>query len=138
MQLKLFSNQTPIIPVSKREEPFNVVDLFAGAGGLSAGLEAAGFNIVLGVDQNQDAMKTFARNHKGSKTYCGDISDLNQQTLQELIQNKNIHVVCGGPPCQGFSTAGKSNPDDPRNSLFLEFVRIVKHLQPDYLVLEPL
>lgn len=121
--------------VSKNQS-LNFVDLFAGAGGLSRGLEMAGMKCVLGVDFDKAAMRTFKRNHAHAETYVGDISKLTRSDLIRLTKNEKVHLVCGGPPCQGMSTVGEGIPDDPRNFLFLEFVRIVKILNPDYIVLE--
>lgn len=115
---------------------FNFIDLFSGAGGLSCGLEMAGFNCLLGVDFDKFAMQTFAKNHKHAKTYCGNIKDLHLKKINDLISSKKIHMIVGGPPCQGFSTVGKGNPKDQRNVLFMEFCRIVKQLSPDFVVME--
>ncbi len=117
-------------------EKFNFVDLFCGAGGLSSGLEMSGMRCVLGTDQEKSAIATFKKNHKNSETFTDDISKLTKVRLKKLIGGKKIHLVCGGPPCQGMSTVGTGIPDDPRNFLFLEFVRIVGELNPDYVLLE--
>ena len=106
------------------------VDLFAGAGGMSCGLELAGLQCALGVDYDRHAMKTFAHNHKKAASFCGSICDLSEDILKKKLGQKQIHVVIGGPPCQGFSTVGKGDPFDKRNQLFLEFVRIVKTVKP--------
>ncbi len=115
---------------------FYFVDLFAGAGGLSTGLEMAGFECVLGIDSDKAAMRTFKMNHPAATVYDDDITNVSEEKLRELIGNKRIRLVCGGPPCQGMSTVGKGNPNDPRNFLFIEFVRIVSIIKPDYLILE--
>ncbi|HZX20439.1 MAG TPA: DNA cytosine methyltransferase [archaeon] len=112
------------------------VDLFAGAGGLSCGLEQAGLECVLGVDFDKAAMKTFKKNHKHAEVFVGDIGQLDGKTALNLIKNKKVDLVCGGPPCQGLSTVGKGIPDDPRNFLFLQFVRLVKTFDPKYIILE--
>ena len=114
----------------------NFIDVFAGAGGLSCGLELAGMKCVLGIDANKHAMDTFARNHKYAETYCGDITKLTKKNLLEKLGGNHVHVVVGGPPCQGFSTVGLGNPDDMRNTLFLEFCRIVKTTMPYFVVVE--
>ena len=112
------------------------VDLFAGAGGLSCGLEQAGMECVLGVDFDKAAMNTFKRNHKDAEVFVGDIGKLSDKMVIQLTGNQKIDMVCGGPPCQGLSTVGKGIPNDPRNYLFLQFVRIVKTLSPTYIVFE--
>lgn len=114
----------------------NFIDVFAGAGGLSCGLELAGMKCVLGIDANKHAMDTFARNHKHAQTYCGDITKLTKKELLKKLDGNHVHVVVGGPPCQGFSTVGLGNPDDMRNTLFLEFCRIVRTTMPYYVVIE--
>ena len=114
----------------------NFIDIFAGAGGFSCGMEMAGHKCLLGVDFNQHAMNTFEKNHKGSKVFCGDIHLLKKKKLEELLDSKKVHVVVGGPPCQGFSTVGAGNPNDNRNSLFLQFVRIVRITKPQFVVME--
>lgn len=118
------------------ETGLNFIDVFSGAGGLSCGLELAGHHCLLGVDHDQHAMNTFALNHKKAQTFCGDIRSLTSQKIKELTGNLPIHAVVGGPPCQGFSTAGAGDPEDERNRLFLEFVRIVKVTKPEFVVME--
>ena len=112
------------------------IDLFSGAGGFSCGLEMAGFNCELGVDFNKDAIETFKKNHPLSKSYCGDIKKLTNKKLSSIIDVPKIEMIVGGPPCQGFSTVGTGNPDDQRNNLFKEFLRIVKFVNPTYVVME--
>jgi len=120
----------------KQKEVLNFIDVFAGAGGLSCGLEQVGMNCILGVDHDKHAMDTFALNHKNAQTYCGDIRKLTKRKLEEMIGDTPVHAVVGGPPCQGFSTVGIGNPDDDRNRLFLEFVRLVRVTRPYFVVLE--
>ena len=115
---------------------YNIVDLFSGAGGISCGFEMMGFNTLLGVDFDKYAIETFKYNHPKAESYCGDIRKLSTQVLKKLTHNKKIHVVVGGPPCQGFSTVGLGNPKDDRNHLFLEFCRIVSVLDPEFVVME--
>lgn len=88
------------------------------------------------MDFNKDAMETFKLNHPRSAAFCGDISELSNLKLKKLLNGKQVDIVVGGPPCQGFSTVGPGNPDDDRNKLFLQFVRIVKATKPLYVVLE--
>lgn len=114
----------------------NVIDLFAGCGGLSNGFEKAGFNILLGIDSDTDASKTFLHNHKGSQYLIKDIRKVTQQDIKEKIGNKKVDVVIGGPPCQGFSLSGKRVFIDPRNSLYLEYFRIIDMLKPKVSIIE--
>lgn len=116
--------------------PLNFIDVFSGAGGLSCGLELAGMKCLLGIDMDKNAIETFKANHHNANTYCGSVMDLTEKKLKELINNQPIHAVVGGPPCQGFSTAGIGNPNDLRNSLFKEFIRLVKITKPYYVIIE--
>jgi len=118
------------------EKQFNFIDVFSGCGGLSHGLEKAGLKCLLGIDFNKDAIESFKLNHKDAKTFCGDVRELSNAKLKELVGREKIDFVVGGPPCQGFSTVGKGNSNDPRNYLFMEFVRIVKQLSPKAIVIE--
>ncbi len=115
---------------------FKFVDLFCGAGGFSNGLEQAGGKCILGVDNNKAAIETFKYNHKNAKYYLGDIEQLSEKELLELIGDNKIDAVVGGPPCQGFSTAGKGDINDPRNKLFHQFVRVVDIIKPKIIVFE--
>lgn len=121
---------------SSKVQKLNFIDVFAGAGGLSCGLELAGLRCILGIDADRYAMETFKENHKDAQVYCGDVSKLSAKALKELLSNQEVHVVVGGPPCQGFSTVGLGNPEDLRNKLFMEFVRLVKLTNPQFVVIE--
>lgn len=114
----------------------NFIDLFSGAGGLSNGMEKAGWTCLLGLDMNKYALETFKANHHHAEIFHGNIKDLDTKSLKKLTKNKTIHAVVGGPPCQGFSTVGPGNPSDKRNHLFREFVRIVKATTPEFIVVE--
>ena len=122
--------------MTRQNQKLNFIDLFSGAGGLSYGLEMAGLNCLLGVDFNKDAIETFKKNHPKSEAYCGDITKLKSKDIKTLIGKNKIHLVAGGPPCQGFSTVGKGNPKDQRNQLFKQFVRVVKDFKPEYIIME--
>jgi DNA (cytosine-5)-methyltransferase 1 len=114
------------------------VDLFCGAGGLTEGFSEAGYKCVFATDFDQQALQTFSFNHPEVSTWCGDIRKLDGKELRKLLKPKNsvVDVVAGGPPCQGFSLAGRRLPDDPKNTLFREFLRIVKELRPRAVVFE--
>ena len=114
----------------------NFVDVFSGAGGLSCGLEMAGMHCLLGIENNPYAMQTFIRNHKNAQGYAGSVHDVGKKEIDELIGGKKVHVVVGGPPCQGFSTVGIGDPEDNRNHLFLHFIKIVKITKPFFVVME--
>lgn len=118
------------------KKQYTFVDVFSGCGGLSNGLEQAGMKCLLGIDFDKDAIETFKINHDDAEAYCGDIRELKNSMIKDLIQNQEVDFVVGGPPCQGFSTVGKGKSDDPRNYLFMEFLRVVKLLKPKGIVIE--
>lgn len=112
------------------------IDIFSGAGGLSLGAEMAGIQISAAIEINSNAAKTFMRNHKYAKVLQGDIKEIDPTSLQ--IGNRSIFVIMGGPPCQGFSMSNTRtrNMENQKNYLFLEFVRFVQKIKPEWFVLE--
>lgn len=115
----------------------NVIDLFCGCGGLSKGFQDAGFNVILGVDNNRAALDTFTKNHNSAKAYNGNLAD--SQTMHEidnLIEHKKIDLIIAGPPCQGFSLTGPRHFDDPRNKLYLAVFSAVEDFKPKAFVIE--
>ena len=116
---------------------YNVIDLFCGCGGLSYGFEKAGFNILLGIDNDAKALETFELNHKDAKSICGDITNISfDQDIRPLIGDKPVDVIIGGPPCQGMSLSGPRKFDDPRNKLYLSYIRLVGEIKPQMFVIE--
>ena len=112
-----------------------VADLFAGVGGLSQGFIKAGFDVVLAVEYDYDIAMSYKKNHPHTDVYADDICNLDFRKLHEKY--RQIDVVMGGPPCQGFSQKGKRlSINDPRNFLFKQFVRFVNEFTPKYFVLE--
>lgn len=115
----------------------NAIDLFCGCGGLSYGFEKAGFNILLGIDNDSKALETFELNHDGAKSICGDITKITyEEDIKSLIGDETIDVIIGGPPCQGMSLSGPRKFDDPRNKLYLSYIRLVQEIQPKAFVIE--
>ncbi|MHA1724493.1 MAG: DNA cytosine methyltransferase [Promethearchaeota archaeon] len=113
------------------------MDLFAGCGGFSQGFLAAGYNIFAANEFWEPAIETYKFNHGTTHLIEGDITLLEiKQELYSHIKNKKIHVIIGGPPCQAYSISGNRNPDDPRGRLYMDFLEIVDHLQPDFFVME--
>ena len=115
-----------------------VVDLFAGAGGLSYGFEQTGsFNVVAAVEIHKSFAETYKKNNPNVTLFCRDISEIN---FQEEILNKHdeIDVVIGGPPCQGFSNANRQSQSviSKSNWLIKEYVRAVRELNPKAFVME--
>jgi DNA (cytosine-5)-methyltransferase 1 len=81
-------------------------------------------------------IETFSRNHKKAKAIFGDIRNLSSGDIRKLCGNHSVDIIIGGPPCQGFSMAGRRLPNDPRNSLFVEYLRMVKDLKPKIFLME--
>lgn len=129
-----------------------VIDLFCGAGGMSEGLIQAGFHIIFSNEISKQAALTYKKRHEqlgliqGKNTWLevDDIKNISGDLIKEKIKkledfkNKNIEIaaIFGGPPCQGFSRAGKQKIDDIRNFLFSEYLRVVKEVKPRYIVFE--
>lgn len=117
----------------------NYIDLFSGSGGFSLGFDWAGFKNVFSVEYDHEICETYRYNFPDHNLIECDITKLEDKKILELIEGKEIDVVIGGPPCQGFSMAGKIGrlfADDPRNYLFKEFVRVVKLVRPKCFVME--
>ena len=115
-----------------------VISTFAGCGGSSLGYQMAGFHELLAVEWDQNAVDTFRLNFPDVPVYHGDIGKLTGDECMRLagIEKGALDVLDGSPPCQGFSTAGKRQFDDPRNSLFKEYARLLLELQPRVFVME--
>lgn len=117
----------------------NVVDLFSGAGGLSRGFMDAGFNVRLGIDFDDAALKTFKANHGDADIMKLDLFNHdNLQFIMDYLKAKNISidVLVGGPPCQGYSLAGPRDEHDERNTLYEAMVKLAKITKPKVIVLE--
>ena len=122
------------------ERKLTCVDLFCGAGGFSRGFLDAGYNVVLGVDYDDAALKTFQMNH--GNTYAMKLDLFDSGNIEKIIQYlesigvSDLDVLVGGPPCQGFSYAGKMEIDDERNFLYLAMVKLTERLKPKAVLLE--
>lgn len=119
------------------ERPIGI-DLFAGAGGLSLGFEQAGFDVAAAVEIDPIHCATHEYNFPKCKTICASVIDLTGAEIRNLagIGDRDVDVVFGGAPCQGFSMIGKRALDDNRNQLVFHYVRLVNELQPKYCVFE--
>lgn len=120
-------------------DKLNVVDLFSGAGGLSRGFMDAGFNVILGIDFDDAALKTFKANHGDAEVMKIDL--FNHDNLKQITKyldekNVKIDVLVGGPPCQGYSLAGPRNEQDDRNTLYEAMVKFANLVKPKVVVLE--
>ena len=122
--------------MNSNKNEYKCIDLFAGCGGLSLGFEMAGFNIPLAIEIDEWASETYEKNHPSTEVLMGDITKIID--LENIISKDDLPIdgIIGGPPCQGFSLSGNRDKKDPRNSLFMEFVRFVKYFKPKFFVME--
>lgn len=114
----------------------SAIDLFSGCGGVGLGLEKAGFEVLYANDINEDAVKTYRANLNAKIVDCVDITKIDPRDVQKRIGRKHVDLIVAGTPCQGFSTSGKRNPNDPRNNLFRQLVKFVKVFNPKIFVME--
>ncbi|MCW8929344.1 MAG: DNA cytosine methyltransferase [Gammaproteobacteria bacterium] len=113
-----------------------VIDLFSGCGGLSQGFLDAGFNVILGIDHWKDAIQTYNHNHGESSGLVADLHNETPTSIYKKTGIKSADIVIGGPPCQGFSIAGKRIIEDERNDLYKSFVKFVKFYKPQAFLME--
>lgn len=113
-----------------------IIDLFCGIGGLSLGFEQAGFEVITAIDMWKDAVVTYNHNRKDKVAKVETVEEFNEIELPEIIKSTHVTGIIGGPPCQGFSTVGRREVDDPRNKMYLEFYKAVKLASPDFFVIE--
>tara|TARA_R110002049_G_scaffold308762_1_gene513966 strand:- start:160 stop:1287 length:1128 start_codon:yes stop_codon:yes gene_type:complete len=114
------------------------IDLFCGVGGMSLGFEQAGFNVLAAYDAEEFNVQSHNLNFPRSKAFKADLSKQDASDLRKLarIGRRNIDVVFGGPPCQGFSVGGRRDLNDKRNLLVFDFARLVRQFRPSYFVME--
>jgi DNA (cytosine-5)-methyltransferase 1 len=117
-----------------------VLDLFSGCGGISLGFSKAGYDIYSGIDFEKDSIATYNRNFRSANGIVADVSEFSTQSIRTNFAygSKQIDVIVGGPPCQGFSNANRwqTEKKDPRNKLFFEFLRFVQVIEPKIILLE--
>lgn len=115
----------------------NVIDLFSGCGGLSYGFVEAGCNVIIGVDNDETALKTFEFNHPNSKGLNLDLFDERFIVdLEKEVGERKVDIIVGGPPCQGFSLTGSRNVEDPRNRLYKAMFIAVEKFNPKAILIE--
>lgn len=123
----------------------NAIDLFAGAGGLSIALQESGFRILMANEINPRFAETHRHNFPNVPLIEKDINTLSFEEINDVIDNQEIDLIVGGPPCQGFSVFGKRRfintqeydpHKDPRNFLVYQYIRIVKELKPKFFFME--
>lgn len=125
------------------KKKYTFIDLFAGCGGLSLGLEQAGFEVVFMNEIVNTFASTYLANHnlKEGQYFIGDINELNKclGKYSDILKNpdKSITLVCGGPPCQGFSMANRQRIiDDPRNQLYKAYLQFLSEIRPQFFIME--
>lgn len=121
------------------DKDFKFIDLFAGAGGLSLGLEQAGFSVAFANEINKTCAETYSynRNLSEKQIYVGDINKLIKKIDNYKEQFDDISLVCGGPPCQGFSMANRQRLiDDPRNKLYKSYLEFLSFVMPKFFIME--
>jgi DNA (cytosine-5)-methyltransferase 1 len=118
-----------------KQKKFTVVDLFAGAGGLSEGFRQVGFDIIAANDNWKPAVDTFRANH-GIEPILGNICD--SEVFEKVVNaSKNVDVVIGGPPCQSFSVIGRRNGTSDKNgAMVYEFIKFISKTMPSVFVME--
>ena len=119
-----------------KKNKYTFIDLFSGCGGLSLGFEMSGFTGIFAIDNWKDALNTYAYNRTDANTLCGDLATLDPYKVKEEYGISDIDVIIGGPPCQGFSVAGKRIIEDERNKLYKAFVNFVDCFHPHAFVME--
>ena len=118
---------------------FNSIDLFSGVGGLTEGMHQAGFKTKLAVEIVDHAVAGYKLNHKKAKVIQKDIRQISKEEILKYLKGEPIHLLAGCPPCQGFSSIRRlngRNVKDDRNGLVLEYLRLVKELQPLTIMME--
>lgn len=124
----------------KVERKYTAVDLFSGCGGLSCGLEQAGFNIVVSVEIDPYAAEVYRLNHPNTKVLEEDIRNVDFHAISSSLSLRELDLLAGCPPCQGFSTIRRNNKRgakrDSRNMLIMQYLRAVKELNPKTILLE--
>ncbi len=121
-------------------ENHTFIDLFAGAGGMSAGFGMENFELLGALEIEKNYFETFKKNHTETNQGFLITDDITKNEVKDKIKSianhQKVGLVVGGPPCQGFSYAGWRNPEDTRNQLFKDFFEIVKDVRPEFFVME--
>lgn len=127
--------QNPTAPNGRKP---TAISLFAGAGGCSLGFQQAGYEVRFATDIDHDAVATYRKNFPDTPCEAADVRDLGPELLltKAGLRSGELDVLLGGPPCQGFSSAGMKSSDDPRNALVRHYVRLLETIRPKWFVME--
>ena len=125
------------IVTPNEDNKLNVLDLFCGCGGMTTGLQNSGLNIIAGIDIWDTAINSYKKNND-HLAICEDLTKLPPEKFESeyKLKDTKIDIIVGGPPCQGFSIAGKRDKKDPRNSLFMEFYKYITYFKPKAFLME--
>ena len=142
--LKQIGNAVPPLlawAIASHLEGEAVAEVFAGAGGLSLGFALAGYEVLVATDIDEKALRTYRTNHPRTEAFAGDILEgtTRERFVEETLKRlggRELDGLIGGPPCQGFSTAGWRRAEDPRNRLWLAYLEVLKALRPRWFLLE--
>lgn len=136
--MKAIARNLRLSPFLKENPLPTAVDTFSGTGGSSLGLELAGFRELLAVEFDDHAAESFRLNFSDTRLFHGDIKDLTVRQALTLtgLREGELDLFTGSPPCQGFSTSGQRKLNDDRNSLFLEYARLLEGFKPKCFVME--
>ena len=126
-----FRRKAAVKPMSKP----TAIDLFCGCGGMGLGLERAGFEVLYANDVSKDATDTYRANLRAGTVECGDVALVDPCKLREEI-GRPVDIIVAGTPCQGFSTLGRRDPADPRNTMFEHLARFLEAFQPKMFLME--
>jgi DNA (cytosine-5)-methyltransferase 1 len=125
-----------IVKTIKKQKKLKTLDLFCGCGGMTTGLVNSGLDVIAGIDVWDKAIESYESNHN-HLAICHDLQELSPKDFKKMYDIKSkIDVIVGGPPCQGFSIAGKRDKNDPRNSLFMEYYKYIKFFKPKAFIME--
>jgi DNA (cytosine-5)-methyltransferase 1 len=123
-----------------RTEEYLAIDLFAGCGGLSEGLRQAGFKVMAAIEANEYAAMCYSINHPEAVLIQKDIRKVTSNDIKRIVSGRELHLLAGCPPCQGFSSVRRLNKKksarDSRNCLILDYLRLIRRLKPLTIMLE--
>jgi DNA (cytosine-5)-methyltransferase 1 len=135
---KSTTEDSPSKSSGERSHKPTAISLFSGAGGCSLGFQQAGFDVRFATDIDRDAVDSYHCNFPETPCEAADVRDLGPEMLMDRVglRSGDLDILLGGPPCQGFSSAGMKSGEDPRNSLVRHYVRLLEGIRPKWFVME--